>query len=318
MNRPKFPEYVDSTMRASFVGCPRKFYSEYMLNRRVGDGQNSIHLIAGKAFATGVEETKQAFYRDNHTAEEALIIGTRALIGSYREPERFSDQVKSLDNMIGALDDYFQHYGWETDHFQPLRRPNGDPAIEFSFALPLPEVNHPVSGLPIIYCGRADWLGVHQDTGIIYAVDEKTTSRLGPTWGKQWRHRGQFTGYVYAGREAGIDVQGAVVRGISILKKSYGHAEVMQVYSRHYLDRWMEQLQADVRRMISLWDSGKWDFNFSDSCYAYMSPCSYSDACSSRDPDKYLMSNLDHLKWNPLKHQVERLDDDDNVIEIVE
>ena len=145
--------------------------------------------------------------------------------------------------MMEAFIAFFENYGWANDTVQPMVRPDGTPAIEFSFANPIEGTKHPVTGLPLIYCGRADWIGVHQETGLIYAVDEKTTSQLGSTWPQQWKHRGQLTGYVWAGRESGIDMAGALIRGISILKTKFGHAESLQLRSAHYIERWLEQLR---------------------------------------------------------------------------
>lgn len=314
--RPDFPEYIDSTMRAAFVSCPRKFQYEYLLNRR-SLGSN-IHLTAGKAFAAGCDAARMAYWGHGLSSEDALFEGQKALIANYRDAERFTDENKSLENMIGALDAYFTNWGWSGDHYQPYRRPDGKPALEFSFGIPLEGTVHPVSGQPIIYCGRFDWIAVHQDTGDLYAVDEKTTSQLGATWPNQWKHRAQLTGYVWAGRQYGIDLRGALVRGISILKTKYGHAESLQIRSDAYIERWLIQLRHDIVRMIHSWQDGYFDYNFSDSCTSYSTPCAYTDVCMSGRPLTFLQSNFEHYRWNPLEHRVEELDDEDNIVRIVE
>jgi hypothetical protein len=70
--------------------------------------------------------------------------------------------------------------------------------------------------------------------------------------------------------------------------------------------------------MVEMWKSGEFDYNFSDNCNSYSSPCTFTDACGSRDPEEYVRYNFNHYRWNPLKHQVEELDDDNQVIRIVE
>lgn len=314
--RPGFPEYVDSTMRAAFVSCPRKFYNEYILNRRSG-GAN-VHLIAGKAFAAGLEQARNCFWNRQMDSASALIEGQRTIMMNYPEPSRFDETNKSLSKTLMALEAYFENWGWDRDHFQPWLRPNGQHAIEFSFSIPLEGVVHPITGAPIIYCGRADWIGQHQDTGALYAVDEKTTSQLGATWPQQWKHRAQLTGYVWAGRQYGIPLEGALVRGISFLKNGFGHAESLQLRSEYYIERWLEQLERDIVRMIQYWHVGYFDYNFSDSCTSYNSPCPFTDSCTSSDPEKYVKSNFEHLRWNPIEHQVEELNDSNEVVRVVE
>lgn len=316
--RAAFPEYIDSTMRSSFVSCHRKFYNEYILNRRGGDQGPSVHLVAGKAFASGIEAARMAYWREGQTPEQAIVAGIEALLGAYSEPERHEDHNKNLPRMMEALVAYFDNWGWAEDNFIPYQRPSGDPAVEFGFAIPLEGTIHPTTGAPIIYCGRCDMLAVHRDTGDIYAVDEKTTSQLGASWPQQWKHRGQLTGYVWAGRQCGIDVKGALVRGISILKTKFGFAESLQLRSQHYIDRWEQQIREDIKAMIHCWQTGNWGYNFSESCTAYNSVCMYSDSCTSSDPEAYVLANFNHHRWNPLKHQVEELDDNDIVIRVVE
>ena len=316
MTRPDFPEYIDSTMRSAFVSCPRKFFHEYMLNRRSGGA--SVHLVAGKAFASGLEEARFSYFRDGNSSEQAILDGTKKMIEVYTDPERFSDHNKNLPRMLEALDAYFEQWGWDQDMFQPYRRASGEPAIEFSFSLPLEGTAHPVTGAPMIYCGRCDWLGVHQGTGDLYAVDEKTTISLWASWSEQWKHRGQLTGYVWAGQQYGLPVRGALVRGISILKTKFGHAESIQLRTDVYIERWLDQIKRDIQNMIRSWEAGEWDYNFSDSCNSFSSPCPYTDVCASSRPDDYLRGNFEHLRWNPLEHQVEELDDDNNIVRIVE
>lgn len=316
MSKPNFPEYIDSTMRASFVSCPRKFHNEYLMNRRT-TGSN-IHLNAGKAFASAIETVRKAYWGAGVSADDALIAGTRTLIETYQEPERFEDEKKSLERMIGALEAYFANWGWDNDHFQPWKRKDGSPAVEFSFSIPLPGTRHPQTGGEIMYCGRFDWIAQHQETGLLYAADEKTTSALGATWPQQWRHRAQLTGYVWAGRQFGIDLQGALVRGIAILKTKYTHAECLALRTEPYIEKWLAQLKHDINRMVQCWEEGYFDYNFSDSCNSYSSPCTFTDACGSAREADYLRYNFEHLRWNPVLHQVEELDDEDNVVRIVE
>lgn len=311
-----FPAYVDSTMRASFVACPAKFFAEYIMNRR--HTSPSVHLNAGKAFAKGVEIARLSYWDKQLSEPEAILEGQLALFKSYVNAEQFADENKCLPRMLLALEAYFKKWGFGGDHFMPYKLSNASSALEFSFSIPIEDCRHPETGDPILYCGRFDWIAQHCETGALYAADEKTTSQLGATWPLQWRHRAQLTGYVWAGRQYGIDLQGALIRGISILKNDFGHAESLQIRTQFYIERWYQQIISDINRMIACYERNYFDFNFSDSCNSYSAPCSYTDACSSSRYNDFLKANFEHHRWNPLKHQVEELNDQDEVVRIVE
>lgn len=312
LQRPSFPEYIDSTMRASFVSCKRKFFNEYLLNRR--SGRPNVHLNAGAAFAKGTEVVRKRYYDDGVEADTAILDGQVALIKAYKDAELFEGEKKSLPVMVEALYEYFHHYGLDGDHYKPFLGSDSKSAVEFSFSIPLDGTRHPTSGSPILYCGRFDWVAQHQDTGDLFAADDKTASQLGATWPNQWRHRAQLTGYVWAGRQFDLDLRGALVRGISILAKGFGHAESLQLRSEVYIERWLNQLKRDIADMVQCWEEGYFDYDFGEACTSYSSPCAYTDSCSSSRPEDYVKANFEHVRWNPIEHVTEELDDQDNVV----
>ena len=53
--RGSLPQVIDSTIRADFVACATKGY--YSFVRQLGSPAPSIDLIAGGAFARGIEVT---------------------------------------------------------------------------------------------------------------------------------------------------------------------------------------------------------------------------------------------------------------------
>lgn len=293
-----FPRGIDSTMRKTFVACPTKFLYEYCYNRRKGEPGPDLH--AGKAFASGLEAARKAHWQEDLSPDEALAEGIKALLtewGSYEPPE---GHPKSLERMVGALEAYFSHYGWDTDHIQPLMR-EGKPAVEFSFAIPLPET-HPETGEPLLYTGRFDMLGLYN--GSIFVVDEKTTKQLGASWSRQWNMRSQFTGYCFAAEEYGHPVAGAIIRGISILKTKYGHAEAIQYRPKHVIDQWYKQLIRDIREMKEAWRHAPkehWDLALDDACSQYFG-CSYERVCLQPPERKLSVLAEDTIEyiWDPL------------------
>jgi len=197
--RPPFPMAIDSTMLGTFRSCPQKLFRTYMQHWK--PQSDSVHLIAGKAFAEGVEMARRAYYEEKFSVDDSVAIGLEALIRSYGDFECPPDSAKSIERTAGALEFYFASYPLGHDGAEPLGFPDGRRGIEFSFAQPLP-ISHPISGDPLLYTGRADM--VAEALGGIYVYDEKTASSLGAAWGRQWDLRSQFTGYCWAAREYGM------------------------------------------------------------------------------------------------------------------
>lgn len=292
-NRPPFPETIDSTILGTFRSCPQKMFRQYMEHWK--PAQESVHLVAGGAFAAGVEYARRAFYVEGKGAELAEAVGLKALISKYGAFECPAESAKSLERMCGALAFYFDQYPLGNDGANPIDRA-GVRGIEFSFAEPLP-VMHPVTGNPILYTGRADMIA--DFAGGKYAYDEKTTSSLGPSWSKQWDMRSQFTGYCWASRESGLPLQGVIVRGISILKTKYDTQQAITYRPDWFIDRWLDQTIKDLHRMIECWESGVWDYDLDHACAEY-SGCPFQRVCLAKDPQPWLEGYFVKRKWDPL------------------
>lgn len=294
MTRPLFPEAIDSTTLASFRSCPQKAFRTYFEHWK--PQSESVHLVAGKAFASGIEIARRCFYEQGMESSAAVAEGLIALIKEYGDFQCPESSAKSLERMCGALEFYFDSYPLGSDHAKPIRLANGKTGIEFSFAEPLP-ILHPVTGDPLLYTGRADM--VADAYGGVFIYDEKTTSSLGASWGRQWDLRSQFTGYAWAGRMIGIPVQGIVVRGVSILKTKYDTQEALTYRSEYEVNRWLEQTCRDITRMIDCWKSGYWDYNLDHSCTEY-GGCSLVTVCKSPSPEDWLPTLFIKRVWDPL------------------
>ncbi len=296
-----FPRVVDNTMLSSFKSCERKFFYEHLHHLRAHTG--SIHLHCGGAFARGLEVARQSFWGEGLSPEKSLLNGQRAIIefwGDYPNPE---EGHKTWENCVLALESYFTQYPWDKDTLQPYMGKSG-PAVEFSFALPI-GIDHPQTGEPLLYAGRYDLLGIYQNQ--LYVVDEKTASRMGPSWRRQWTLRGQFTGYCWGALEFGFPVVGAIVRGVSFLKDSFGHEEVLLARPSHMIRDWLVTTRQTIRRMIDCWDvmvdhelaENAWTRDFADACSAY-SGCQFQLLCDKVEPMKWVDSNFIRQEWNPI------------------
>jgi hypothetical protein len=326
--RPMFPHTVDSTMLAAFRSCPQKFFRSYVEHWK--PKEESVHLVAGGAFAKGIEVARKAYFEGVHVSPQvsnnfnmdkgvyerkvewteapcdrgdatvAQHAGLAACIAAYGDFERPADSAKSLERTAGALEFYFANYPFGMDGTDPVTFPGGRRGIEFSFAEPL-DFRHPVSGDPVLYTGRADMVATFANG--TYVFDEKTTSQLGATWPRQWELRSQFSGYVWAAQRTGLSVQGAVVRGVSILKTKYDTAQAITYRSPYEIDRWLTQVNRDLNRMLACWGEGWWDYDLDHACSEY-GGCQFQRVCKSDSPDTWLPMYFEKRVWDPLERKV--------------
>lgn len=297
-NKPTllFPPCIDSTILASFRSCPQKAFRTYVEHWK--PQYESVHLIAGGAFAKGLEVARTAFYIEGKKAEESEALGAIALIKEWGDFEPPEGIAKTLERTLGAFAFYFEHYPLGRDTAIPIEK-GGQNGIEFSFAIPLP-INNPSTGEPLLYTGRADMIA--HFAGGTYVFDDKTTSSLGATWSKQWEMRAQFTGYIWACRELlGFEPAGAIVRGVSILKTKYETQEALTTRTSFEIDRWYQQTLRDIERMIVCWREGYWDFSLDNACAEY-GGCSLQRVCKSPTPYDMLPLYFRQRVWDSAEH----------------
>jgi hypothetical protein len=308
-----FTTYLDSSMLACYKACPQKFWRTYLQHWKPR-GQ-SVHLVAGKAFARGLEVSRKCFYEGQYEievtgkkamvaapkgdSEHAISEGLKALSLAYGDFACPADSAKSLERMMGAFEYYWDHYPLHEDvGNSPLQMASGKRAIEFSFAEPL-DVRHPETGDPLLYVGRMD--AIYGYAGGAYIVDEKTTTQLGASWGRQWDLRGQFTGYGWGCGKAGLRVDGAIIRGVSILKTKYETQQAVTYRPEWQIERWYNETCMWVEMMVRDWKENYFLHNFSDSCSSYGN-CAFTRVCTSETPDPWLEADFEKRVWDPVLH----------------
>ena len=296
--KPMFPHTIDSTVLSAFRACPRKFFYQYVSHWK--PLAQSVHLVAGGAFAAAIEAARNAFYVEGRSLADAEAAGLSALIAHYGDFNCPDDSAKSLERMCGAFEFYLAQYPLGADGANPITLPSGRRGIEFSFAEPL-EVRHPVTGDPILYTGRSDMIAERYGTGV-WIYDEKTTSSLGATWGRQWEMRSQFTGYSWAARRQGIKTAGTIVRGVSILKTKYDTLEIATYRSDYEIDRWEAQVNRDIQRMIRCWQEEYWDWSLDNACTDY-GGCPFVSVCKSSNPEEWLPAKFERRVWDALSRK---------------
>lgn len=302
MNRPPFPEAIDSSLIAAFKSCPQLCKKVYFDHWKPKEGK-SVHLVAGGAFAHGLEASRKAFYVEGADAFSAQARGIEALLKFYGNFECPADSAKSAERTAGALEFYFEKYPLNHNAGFPVILPGGTRAIEVNFVEPL-DIFHPETGNPILYCGRGD--AIISYAGDTYLCDEKTTSSLGPTWSRQWDLRGQFLGYTWGFGKALTRIAGVLVRGVSILKTKYDTQEAVCNFSEFEVNRWYTELLEWVADIKICWETGRWRYNLDHSC-ADFGGCGFRTVCKSEDEQPWLEQYFERRRWDPVTREETKL-----------
>lgn len=323
MQQPYFPAVFDSSMLASFKSCPQLFYKTYIQEWKPKG--LSVHLHAGKSFARGLEVARKAFYLGEHeigrlvtdplspatkvkiwtpkscekgNSDYSIAVGLQALLFDYGDFICPADSAKSAERMAGAFEFYFSNYPLDQEN-GPIELPGDKFAIEFSFAHPLP-IAHPVTGDPILYAGRMD--AINNYAGGKFICDEKTTTQLGASWSRQWDLRAQFTGYAWGCQQAGIHVDGAIVRGVSILKTKYETQQAISYRPEWQIDRWYEEMLDWIADIAICAHNSKWRHNLDHAC-AEFGGCAFRQACSSQEEAPWLETYFEKRHWDPIMRE---------------
>lgn len=324
-----FPQIMDSSMLSAGKTCEELFRKSYVEHWK--PKESNVHLHAGGAFAKGLEVARRAFFTGeviqpsgldengkplwvtSHpyegsgvSADDATAYGLQALLHAYGSYDCPEDSAKSASRMAGALEFYFANYPLEHSEDgegEPLTLPGGKRGIEFSFCEPC-DVNHPVTSDPILIVGRMDML--MKFCGGRYIEDDKTTTALGASWSRQWDLRGQFSGYAWACKRNGIEVDGAVIRGVSILKTKYDTQQAISNRPEWQIDRWYNEAMIWIQRLITAWKTGVWLHNLDHACAEY-GGCSFRQCCQSLDEQPWLETNFERRVWNPLLREEKKV-----------
>lgn len=312
MIEAKFPEVIDNSMRKELVKCETAAKYRYEMGLRPVEGDERVDLIAGKAFASGLEAARKAFYAEGKMSVDALTAGVRALYAEYGSYIPSGKTNKTVERMAGALAFYLAEHPMETERYRPLLLPDGHWAIEVQEQFDLP-IDHPETGKPLVLAGRFDMLAVDSedpDSGV-WVVDEKTTSQMGEKWANQWLLDSQMTTYCYLAKvllmryDITLEVKGAIVNGIAIRLRDYEVGRFPVYRPDWMVERWFEQFVMDVSRWRTAFLIGQHNMALDHACAFYNNPCQYVPLCSSRNPERIIETSFAVKRWNPVTREDE-------------
>jgi len=319
----EFPSVIDNTMYERWKACPHQFWRADIQGLRLAEPgapgeepriRKSIHLHFGSVLAAGLEATRRAWHA-HPNYDEALAVGADTIVRYWDaetdlpEPHTFTEEAKTLAACLLALQGYFREWPLDDPNQQVYVLDSG-PLVEQSGARAIPGSVHPDTGEPILYAGRFD--AILNRAGQPWGLDDKTTGSAvtSEAWPRQWRLRGQFTGYCWLAQGWGHSVEWFLIHGIQILKASCKYAEAVEVRPRWMVDRWLHQLQADVASMVHQYKQlsraegpaespHPYAQAYGHACFDYNSPCQFQTLCAEPRPELFLDDYVVG-RWDPL------------------
>jgi hypothetical protein len=304
----EFPPVISASLRSLFNSCHAKAYWSEIVGLR--PKATSVHLTAGAAYAAALEAYRRTYYgsgpfpSEADRYDEAVFRGLEALIKAYGPNDPDPKEKKQFDRVVAAFVEYLYVYPPTTDHVIPSYSHLG-PRVEFSFAFEIADLRHPTTGDPLLFAGRLDQLA--DFNGALFIFDDKTASSITQHWRRQWDLRSQFTGYAVGCQLHGLNVAGAIVRGMAILKESCNTAEAITFRPQWMIDRWKTRLVWDVKRMLDAWNNNYWPTTGEESgeCTNY-GLCPFTVLCTAEAPDRFTDVYFDQGRWDPIAREVKK------------
>lgn len=301
-----FPLIISNTDMELWSQCQLKWFRERCQNlRRAG---KSIDLLAGGAFAAGLEIARKSYYVDKQDSDTAIDLGYHHILAEMHKELMDTDVLKSPERTAMALVTYSQKFPFEMEDTIPAELEEGGSAIEHKLTAELP-IEHPELGIPLIFKGKLDMLATQM--GRTYIVDEKTTKAISANQADLLRTAGQFIGYAWLVREKGITVVGAKIRKVAIQVKEIKVQEFEVPITDYMIDLWYQALLQKVEKMVRSYELVKQGFNFKaiflpdfqNGCTAYFRPCAFMDGCSSKNGENFIESNFEQVVWDSINRK---------------
>lgn len=298
-----FPEVIDNTMRKELIKCHKAAHYRFEQGLESVEAIR-VDLVAGGAYAKGLEVMRRAYFEQSMPARKAVGLGVAAVSAQYGTFVADKLTTKTVQRMAGALAYYEQEFPLDQETIKPFKLYDGRWTIECQFVQEIPLL-HPTTNLPLKYAGRFDMLGIDEN-GKAWVVDEKTTSQMGDKWSNQWFLDSQITGYCWGARKlldanghADTLLAGAYINGIAIRKYDY-EAKRLPVFREDWeIERWYEQMLCDVQAWKRAFMGQDHSMALDHACAYYLNPCQFTPLCKSRNPERLVDGSFVVRRWDP-------------------
>lgn len=289
----------DSTSLGELKTCARKYYYRILLGLSPRD--LSVHLKFGLGFHGALERYDHARAAGADFQEGARVALKWVMDYTWDHkmgrPWLSSDPNKNRGTLIRTVVWYLDQF--QNDPIETLILANGKPAVELSFAIPLPFESS--KGEPFILSGHLDRVG-HFASGL-YIADRKTTKwTLSKSYFDQFSPHNQFSTYIFAGKVAyDLPIAGLIVDAAQVGVGFSRFERQIVPRTREETDEWLVGLRHWLRMAEYFAEAGEWPMNES-SCGNY-GGCAFRPICSKTPGARaqWLATGFDKQIWDPTK-----------------
>lgn len=234
---------VDNYALTMFQTCPAK----YLL--RMKQGWVPIRRRAALGFGGAIHVGLAEFYRTGKK-EEAI----KRLVD--RWPQNMPvDDFRTREKAVTVMLDYFQEY--PSENFKIIGFPDA-PLVEKAFTIDTGMTCF--DGEPILYGGILD--GGIEFSGKVYALEHKTTTRMGDDFKLQFKPNNQITGYIWGlSQLTSLAVGGSMINAIGIYKaQSTRFDRILTSRTPAEIAEWLENVRhtCDMIRRCEKEDFWPW------------------------------------------------------------
>lgn len=265
--------YTDNTSLSTFCKCPRMYYFRHVrhLVPNFGEGEMSPALNFGRAIHSGLE----AYYKNG----EDPTLAAKSFELEFN-PSIVSDK-HTLTHGLSILKDY--HAKWYPERWEVV-------SVEASTSFELAK--------DLVFCAKLDT--IVKMFGSHYIVEHKTSGSAG--WFSP-RPNHQLSGYCYAGRALGIDIQGAVANILYVLspatkkKLEDRFHRLITARTNEELEEWKRWVLYTKHQIDTCLENGWFPLSTSE-CWR----CSYRNLCntySNSSLEAIIEQDFKESKWAP-------------------
>lgn len=238
---------------------------------------------------------KGVWQEDTFAPSACHVCGSPAEVANRWVPD---DKVKNRYTLVrlvaGYCDSQPEHGG-----IQPMMLPGGKPAVELSFAVPLPLTNP--YGEPYVLAGYLDRLVTFGDE--VFFADNKTTKhQLHQGYFAQWTPNVQMDTYDLITSVAfpASHISGGIVEAAQVTQSAVDYAVGILHRSDEQREEYLEDFAYWMSQAEHFAETGKWPMN-RKSCYM----CPYKVICAMKPAarDDFLKANFEYRPWNPLEER---------------
>ena len=315
--------FIDNSSMEPFVTCPR--LAQYVIARGLKPAGEKVPLIFGGIIHKILEvryRALTALHAQTQEVTNVMLATAEREFAKWTPPE---DEFRNYSCAVEFIRRYQEQYPFES--FEVVRLPNGDPVIEYPFALPLGtiEINtemwvrdvtsgevskRHVGTLKVVWIGRIDFAYRSQNGGGIYGMDHKTTSIMGPSFADQFILSHQLHGYAWALEQiVGERVEGVVVNGLGIRKptktgKAFEFQRPLIPIQRDLLNEWKVDCLHIISDFVEMAIRGYMP-KHTVWCTGKFGTCPFHKVCTlaSEDQREIMLNSGEFQKneWSPLK-----------------